>query len=501
MSTHRLALLVALSLAACPRPGEPGEDELGASEDETNATSSASESGSESSETATATASETETSESETGEPGLACPLEPGPGVESLALDPALFDAGDDPSGAASCTIANPERGFHRFVDLRTLDADTLAAAAAAGSTLVYGQVLLAEYRDAPLDASLLAELDAGFDLVRAQGMKVVPRFHYSDAIDEPDASLDRILGHIDQLAPLLAEHADVILTLHAGFIGAWGEWHSSQNGLDAPAPRKQILDALINALPEWRTISVRRPSFKQDAYGGPLTAASAHQGYALARTGHVNDCFLASDDDEGTYQLAGEKDYAIADSAFVPVGGETCAVNPPRSECEAALAELALHHWTYLNADYHPEVLASWVQDGCYATIGCRLGYRLAATQLRWPSSAAPGSTSAIAFELHNDGFAAPVNQRPLVVVLEGPTRVELDLGFDARDLPAGETTSVCAELELPGDLPVGSYRIGLRMADPSPTLIDDERQALRLAEGEWSEGVNWFDAQLTIE
>ena len=231
---------------------------------------------------------------------GLSCPLGDQPGVALLSPTLSLFADGDDPSGSPSCAVVNPERGFHGYVDLRTLDAGTLDDIAASGLCVVYGQVLLPEYRDSPLDAPVLAEIAAGFDLVRGHGMSVVPRFHYSDAIDEPDADLDRILGHIEQLTPILTANADVILTLHAGFIGAWGEWHSSQNGLDAPGPRKQILDALLTALPDSRTVSVRRPSFKQDAYAGPLDPATAHDGSPLARVGHVNDCFLASDERRG---------------------------------------------------------------------------------------------------------------------------------------------------------------------------------------------------------
>jgi hypothetical protein len=456
------------------------------------------------SETETDTESEGETeseSESDTDTSELTCPLGERSGVAVLALAPELFDDGADPSNGPACAIVNPERGFHAFVDLRSLDADTLQDNAAEGHSLVYGRVLLSEYRDAPLDDLVLGEIAAGFDLARAHGIKVVPRFHYSDDIDEPDAQLDRILGHIDQLAPLLQQHADVILLLQAGFIGAWGEWHASQHGLDAPGPRKQILDALLAALPDTRNIGVRRPSFKQESYAGPLTPELAHDGSALSRIGHVNDCFLASDSDFGTYQLPGEKDYAIADSAFVPVGGETCAVNPPRSECPSALDELALLHFTHLNADYHPDVLASWEQDGRYATIACRLGYRLALVDLRWAASASPGTTLPVAFELFNDGFAAPVNPREAALVFDGPTRVEVATGLDVRSVLAGESISICVDASLPADLPLGSYRIGLRLADPAPTLMDDPRQAIRLVESEWVEGINWFDATFTVE
>lgn len=501
---QRLSISATLALVLACQGGKT-DDEVGEGSDTSESTSATSESSTESS-TATSTSATSESTtatSSETGNEALACPLADQPGVDQLALAPELFSQGDDPSNSPSCAFVNPERGFHQFVDLRSLDADTLAAAADAGISVVYGQVLLGEYREAPLDPAVLSSIDAGFELVRAQGMKVVPRFHYSDAIDEPDADLDRILGHIDQLAPLLETHADVILTLHAGFIGAWGEWHSSQNGLDAPGPRKQILDALLGALPDNRTVSVRRPSFKQDAYAGPLTPATAHQTSALARVGHVNDCFLASDDDEGTYQLPGEKDYAIADSAFVPVGGETCALNPPRSSCPSALAELALHHWTHINAGYHPEVLAAWQQDGCYAEIGCRLGYRLALVDLRWAASGSPGESLPVELVLVNDGFAAPVNARSLALVFEGPTRVEVPIAeLDLRTLMPGESTTLCVDAALPADLAAGSYRIGLRMADPAPTLADDPRQAIRLsnAESEWSEGINWFDASFDV-
>jgi hypothetical protein len=491
-----VGFLLSALLLAC-KGGEQGTDDGGgSSEDASTGTGSTTDTPESSEDPETDTDTDTGT---DTGSSELVCPLDDGDGVEALVLSPELFADGADPSASEACAIVNPERGFHRFVDLRELDDDTLDSAAAQGLSVVYGQVLLAEYRDAPLDAAVLSEIVTGFDLVRAHGMKVVPRFHYSDAIDEPDADLDRILGHIDQLAPLLQQHAGVILTLQAGFIGAWGEWHSSQNGLDAPEPRKQILDALLAALPDGRTVSVRRPSFKQEAYGGPLDASTGHDGSPLARVGHVNDCFLASEDDFGTYQLADEKDYAIADSLYVPVGGETCAVNPPRSECASALAELELHHWTHLNADYHPDVLAAWQQDGCYGEIACRLGYRLALVDLRWAASGSPGGLLPVELELFNDGFAAPVNARPLTLVFDGPTRIEIETVFDVRTVLPGESVAICVDASLPADLPVGTYRIGLRLADPAD--LEDSRQAIRLVEGEWAEGINWYDAMFNVQ
>ncbi len=445
----------------------------------------------------------TDTDATDTGPSGLACPLDDVPGTMQLALTPALYADGDDPSNDPACSYLNPERGFHEFVDLRDLADDELDDIVAAGHTVIYGQVLIPEYSEQPLDDFLLDQVSDGFDRVRAHGMKVVPRFHYSNDVGEADAALDQILEHIEQLTPLLQQHADVILTLQAGFIGAYGEWHASTNGLDAPGPRKAILDALLAALPANRTIGVRRPSFKEDAYGGPLTADSAHDGSDLARIGHINDCFLASDDDYGTYQEPNEKDYAIADSAFVPVGGETCAVNPPRSECPSALDELALLHWTHLNADYNPDVLESWQADGCYAEVACRLGYRLAATNLRWAASATIGETLPVTLDLFNDGWAAPANPRPLVLVFDGPSRFEAPAEFDLRTAQPGETRTICVDALVPETTLPGMYTIGVRLADAAPTLADDPRQSIRLGNEdlEWTDGINWFAATVTVQ
>ena len=78
--------------------------------------------------------------------------------------------------------------------------------------------------------------LNSIFADIREAGVKAIIRFAYNQGPypdSEPDASKAQILRHIEQLAPLLQNNADVIAWLEAGFIGAWGEWHTSTNGLD----------------------------------------------------------------------------------------------------------------------------------------------------------------------------------------------------------------------------------------------------------------------------
>src|SRR5207249_176353 len=102
--------------------------------------------------------------------------------------------------------------------------------------------------------------------------------------------------------APVLRANADVIAVMDAGFIGAWGEWHSSTHGLDNVRDRNDILAAVLAALPPSRSATVRSPLYKVGAFTGRISAVRAHDGSPASRVGHGNSCFLASDNDAGTY-------------------------------------------------------------------------------------------------------------------------------------------------------------------------------------------------------
>ena len=94
------------------------------------------------------------------------------------------------------------------------------------------------------------------------------------------------------------------------GFVGAWGEWYFTQHfgnqGAISAAQwqdRRDVVDALLAALPTTTPVQLRTPAFKQHFFGAaPLSAAAAFSGSDASRVGHHNDCFLASEDDAGTY-------------------------------------------------------------------------------------------------------------------------------------------------------------------------------------------------------
>jgi hypothetical protein len=394
---------------------------------------------------------------------------------------------------AATGTVLNPERGFHHYVDLLTEDFSDVRAS---GATLVYSYVHLDAYRTKALPDALLTKLKAALGRLRTAGLKVVLRFAYNEGPypnPEPDASKDQIFAHLDQLAPVLASDNDVIAILQAGFIGAWGEWHSSTHGLDTdPAAWQAILGKILEVLPANRLTQVRTPQRKADLYQTKLTSSEAFTGVDKARVGHMNDCFLASDDDSGTYEgdITKWKGWVADESRFVPVGGETCADNPPRSSCASAKKELALLHFSYLNRDYHEDVIASWKKDKCYDEIAEKLGYRLVLKSASVAEKARPGGSFQLQVALENQGYAAPFNQRPVELVLSGQgkshvvTLTELEV---RRWLPG--TTTVSTHVKLPSSLAPGAYTIGLRLPDASPSLAARAEYAIQFAnEGTWN-------------
>ncbi len=366
---------------------------------------------------------------------------------------------------ASTDALLNPERGLYKWTDLLEDDYSGLRSE---GYTLAYVRVMLKNYLAAPLDAAFIAQINQGFGKLRNAGVKAVLRFVYSDSEEVvTDAPLNIILQHISQLKDVLNQNADVIYVMQAGFIGRWGEWHSSTNGLDTDAPsRKAVLDAILNVLPASRDIQVRTPMFK-DSY--------VSLGGSGDRIGHHNDCFLASDTDEGTYPheaIDVWKDYVAKDGLLLPVGGETCAVNPPRSDCTTALAELNQLHYSFLSGSYSPDVLANWQAQGCLDEIKSRLGYRFSLTDAWFNDHVKPGDVLHVKLAIKNDGFAPLYDPRDVYLLLEGSSSYIVKLDVVPSLWAAGSSVTVEENIGLPNLVAEGKYSLSIWMPDRASTL-----------------------------
>jgi hypothetical protein len=408
--------------------------------------------------------------------------------------------------------IANPERGFMKqssiFPD-QPLDPNKIRALQPT-DTLVWIYFRLDNYRDRSLDQTALNNITSAFTLARNRGLKLVIRFVYNPGpgstpdpnLANPDAPIELVLQHIRTLQPILAANADVIAVMQVGFVGHWGEWHSSKY-LHPLTYRKAIVDALLDALPADRMIQLRYPRYKEIFFQGPLTSQEAFIGTDRSRVGHHNDCFLRDDDDANTYssttpqqpkhistycsgdEISCWKDFVAQESQFTPVGGEACQYNPPRTDCPNTLLEMDMFHWSFINNGYRAEVLNGWTSGGCMNTIRRSLGYRLTLKEAFIPSSLRPGGTLNLSVRLSNDGFAAMFNPRPLFVVLQGPGgRYEIPVSnIDPRRWAPGQESTFTINVNLPANVTPGTYKLGLWMPDAYTSLRDKPAYSVRFA------------------
>jgi hypothetical protein len=420
---------------------------------------------------------------------------------------------------ASSAVIANPERGFYNagghcersafnqagLQGYRTNDQNTLAICV----------FYLAEYKNAPIAATTLAFLQKQMDTVRAAGLKAIVRFAYTEDMIGDDAPLARVKAHMDQLAPVFAKNADVMMVVQEGFIGAWGEGAFSQNfGMGGKltaqniADRKAVADKLLQVVPATRMIQIRTPLMKTSAYGTTaLVASEAYSGSNRARSGHHNDCFLKGATDSGTYSnTAVDYPYLAAETTYLPMGGETCGVAAPRTDCPTALAEMSKFHFSYLNLNYNVAVLDGWRAQGCFTQIKQSLGYRFVLQNGTFSTGGKPGGTIAVAFSVKNAGWAAPFNARGVEFVLRNNATgalVRLALNTDVRQWLGGSTVNVAQTLTLPAGMASGNYTAFLSLPDAAATLAARPEYAIQFANANtWdaASGMNRLNHTLSV-
>jgi hypothetical protein len=301
---------------------------------------------------------------------------------------------------------------------------------------------------------------------------------------------VDRVRAHIAQLAPTLNAAYDVISILQAGFVGRWGEWYYSDHFASDPSSpwnfsstdwtnRSSVLKTLLEHTDSRIFVQVRYPAIKQVIMANSSSAQAA-------RVGIHNDCFLASSTDYGTFANDADFQWLAEQTRSVPLGGETCAVNEPRSLWSSAQHDLTTYHWSFLNADYNTAVLDSWGSEGI-SEARRRLGYRLRLTQTGFPKSVVAGARMPMRLSFTNDGYAAPFRASNVeLVMVSGATRVVIPLAVDVRTLAPAKSVSFNLNITAPRKR--GTYRLYLALTSPSQRLRTNPAYAIQLANtGMW--------------
>ena len=403
----------------------------------------------------------------------------------------------------------NPERGpyfnvAYNFNDGNIPEAasvERLASARKDGTTLVFTFLYLVDYVDKEiLDYHVLTLMRTHFTNLRQSGCKAVFRIAYSWndkwPVQEPPA--DMIVSHISQLKPILQEFGDVIFVMQAGLIGTYGEWAYTTN-VKTTADHAKVVRALLEALPEGRTVAIRTPAWKYRLlaeFNGDgktvsvkdsITVEEAFGPSLKARMAIHNDCAFVNGNDGGTFGSIYDRFYVRTESNYTPYGGESCYQNVnDYCECVPSYVNLRDYHWSYLSNHY--AIREIWQNAGCYDDASARVGYRLVLNGAKFHGMFASDEDFGISLCLSNYGFASLVNRRNmefgLVNSLNPKEKYVYPVEKDPREWKGGKAYVWSDRIVLPSALQKGAeYNLYLNLPDESPYLCDNPEYSVRFA------------------
>lgn len=356
------------------------------------------------------------------------------------------------------------------------------------GLTLAQVYVYLEAFTDKPISTAKLQAIQGAFDAIRKRGIKAVLRFAYMRSTEENNASWEQIDKHLDQLAPIIQENSDVIYVMQAGFVGAWGEWHTHLT--EDPNIMKgcaEVVLKVLKVLPENISTQIRVPKYKTWALtmGSKgklpmLSASTAHTNTPAARIGFNNDGFLAMETDGGTWPEPPylgspgnpEFDIITRESAYMPVDGELFwADYAGRVDGFKAIERFRLHHYSsfsiahsYSDRETKNYSIDYWmitpitidqvkaaklpISDGYFKDsfgndvprtqfeyIQDHLGYRIELQKAEFTESVQAGGDISVEVELINRGFSTIHNPRPVEFILIDRNGKIVELGKTKSD------------------------------------------------------------------
>lgn len=419
--------------------------------------------------------------------------------------------------------ISNPERGFYHHTETHSsnydlLNEETLSSYQQSESiTQILRVFYLEDFRESPISEEYLNNIRKDMVTIRKSGIKCIVRFAYTTKSTAPynDATPEVVQTHISQLKSILRANADIIATMQAGFIGAWGEWYYTDHFANSPGTisvenwedRRQVVYSLLDALTPDRMLQIRTPGYKMTIFDSQdaIEEADAFANTYTSRLGHHNDCFVASSSDFGTYVNPDlEKPYLNKETLYTPMGGETCALASPYSDCDNSSNELARFHWSYLNRDYNTQVLNEWDSQGCFDEITLKLGYRYELLSGTYSEAVQPGGTFSFDLDLQNIGYANPYNPRKIEVILRNQStdeKYKIDVDQDLRLWTLGETTSLSFTAGIAESMPEGNYDLLLNLPDAYETLGSDPRYSIQMANtGVWEAETGYNNLLQTV-
>ncbi|MCL1836061.1 MAG: DUF4832 domain-containing protein [Treponema sp.] len=441
--------------------------------------------------------------------------------LTAIAAGTLFFPYCASAGGSHEQDVLNPERGW--YIARETDDLDELNEFRTKRNVTVFlMEANLTGFLTGPLSTAKLNEIDRAFDRARAAGLSVIFRAAYTYGDEADDAyenynknknnnkffeptDINIILGHVEQLGNIFHKHEDILFNVQAGFFGPWGEWHSSyyspgQNEPIRTQYQRQLINKLLEAVPQSVTIAVRRPEYiRTVAVAGsssdPVSAEEAFGPSAIARLAFHNDALMSDDTDMDTYpygksQREAELRWVHGQTRFTPMVAET---NLPSNynNTKNAVETLDTINIQLLNCEYHPRVLGKWQHSNYkgvngYDYIGLRLGYRFVLNRAELSQQ---GDILNLDLQITNEGFGHLLKKKKFELVLKNGSQtyraaINEDARFWDKDVPVIRNY----RFRLPAEIRAGNWDAYLGLSSESlPTRPEYSVQFIFANNGSW--------------
>ena len=415
-------------------------------------------------------------------------------------------------------TLRNPDRGFYRLVQVKLEKGDQdfqdfrgvieNINEEDTDVSIISFQVNLINYvEDTEISDKKIDDINEYFSIMREYGYQVIFRVVYdSEGVENPEPEFDEILSQIDRLHDVYVENEDIILVVEAGFLGSYGEWHSGKYDEDINK-RNELIEKLLDIIPEKIQINLRRPSFITDYTGSmdTVTKANAYSSEKIARLGLHNDGYLASDTDLGTYEEE-EREQSLnwqgKQTMFTIFGGECQNKDSIYTDLENAIPDMNKRHCTYMNKTYDREVKEKWknlIYNGIgiynnetgYKYIQDHLGYRLVLRNS--DIDILNTGNIEVKIKIENVGFANIVREKQIVLILKSDNeKYSIKTTIDIREKEQDGFYEFTISEELPEDIKSGNYDLYLNIQEPYESLMENNNYKIKLANTHtWDEEV----------
>lgn len=393
--------------------------------------------------------------------------------------------------------LDNPARGY--YIQVQAGEYDRYEAMEEDGIRLALLAFDIKKYAGLDIPEDKLDTLRLNLEEARKHHINIVFRAAYGFWGDcEEPAAKEGFAGHIRQISQVINDYRDIVISVQAGLLGPYGEWHHGSYLSEDKGAEESNREIRLYILSEWEKnldpsipVAVRRPRFIREALS---------EGILHGRLGYHNDGLLGSDSDLGTYDdpeynRDEELQWMDKELASQVNGGEMPTVSS-WNDPDNTDREFSGMHVTYLNLMYNREVLDKWKGmeykgQNAEEYISSHLGYRLFVSEVTALDYWKKGPLS-IRFKLTNSGYGPlPEKYRLYMVLKGGGSSVSQELETEELyTISCGEWTEARAEVEIPGSLlqkvEGEELQIGIMIAKTAEET--DEKEWIKLANDELS-------------